>query len=241
MLTFLYKFLIKGRLRALKYIVIYLRERKIDRSGVRALYGGTLFPAGIELVLRTMATKEGYHLLKQKRCELEQRLTDLDQLGTLPENSLGRLYYESIMSLASVDDNLLNKEYRSDLEDKLQAEIKSGNASPTTMMVQEITYQHDLMHLITNSPTSLDGEGKLHAFLIPHLRIPATHIIALSVCLGDSFKLASLVPIKEGWKAYQRGKRAKWLFPVKWVDYLDKDIDDIRKEFNVEIANESAA
>ena len=217
---------------------IAMKQKVAPADGIR-IYGGSFLPTGIFFLKDAYRHPVGKVLLDQDRCELAEKLKDMKTLSTLPENTLGKLYYDFY------NKNLIDSD-ESDFREYLEADRKRSkrpfakqnfhSKKIVSRFFEQISYQHDLMHIIGNHPFTIEGEATVHAFIIPHVRTPAPKLIALVLGVSQAWIKKDLGVISNVWKSYQRGRKAKWLYPVDWVQYLNCDIKEIRREFKVSIA-----
>lgn len=206
----------------------------VPADGVR-IYGGSFLPTGILFLKKTYKHPIGKALLDQDQCELITKMKDFEYLKSLPDGTLGKEYYKFYQT------NLMYAE--GDFRDYLDMDKKRPNRpfsdkQYNTMKIvnrffEQISYQHDLMHVLGGFAFTIEGEALVHSFLIPHIRLPAPKLIAIFLGIDQSIKKRKFSIITKMWKSFQNGKKAKWLFPVDWVQYLDKDIGDIREEFKI--------
>lgn len=224
---------------ALKHVMSIACKQEVSPSDGIRIYGGSFLPTGILFMKKTYKNPIGKYLMDQEVCELAVRLKDLDSLSQLPDFTLGKMYYDFYK------DNLMDTGPDMDFREHLDADKKRPNRpyakqnynknEKVNRFFEQISYQHDLMHVIGNHPFEIEGEATVHAMLIPHIRIPAPKLIAFVLMISQAWVKKDIRFIGKVYKAYRQGKNAKNLFMVDWVQYLDKDIDKIRQEFNINI------
>lgn len=168
----------------------------------------------------------------------ERHLPDplsLDDLTDYEPGTLGHAYRSFI-----VDNDLmanLATNYRQ-LHDHL------GSQGALDRMPDDLRYAvvrgfmlHDFVHTITGNPPNVRGELTVAGFHFAQMQFPY-HAFRLAVTTGH----VALVNPKgtvmvmdafcEGW---MRGRQAKNIHFTKWEQQLDRSLDDIRAEFEVEI------
>lgn len=224
---------------ALSHVFSIALKQKVEPADGIRIYGGSFLPTGIFFIKKVYKDPVGKFLLDQDSCELAKKLSDFDYLKSLPPNSLGRSYYD-FYKLNLIDGE--NKDFR----DYLQADkqrpnrpFAKQNFNANTQVLrffEQISYQHDLMHILGNHAFTIEGEAMVHAFIVPHVRIPAPKLIALVLGINQTWVQKDLGVLVKLWKSYQRGKKSKWLYAVNWVEHLERDIEDIRNEFKISIA-----
>lgn len=87
---------------------------------------------------------------------------------------------------------------------------------------------HDPLHVLTGYDTRAYDEACLQAFSFHHLPVPAPLIIAIG------FALSNPKSIPDIYRGYMWGKRVPWLLLVKWEDYLDKPVVQVKQELQIE-------
>lgn len=202
------------------------------------IYAGTSIPGAMKFGRKVISTKIGSKLLNADECELKKKLTDYSYLESLPENSLGKLYLKfykenSLSDYGSVGD--FKKEVKYGHREKRGWNKIDKFQKQSMRFFDEVSWQHDIMHILSNNKADRQGEVGVHAFLIPHLQIPAPKLIVFMMGFVEFFS-GNVTIIDTIQKNYNSGKSAKWLFPVDWVQYLEKDINDVRKEFKIQIS-----
>lgn len=200
------------------------------------IYAGTSLPSAIPFGLKVFDTAVGKKLFLAKTCALKEKLTNYSYLESLPENSLGKLYLafyraNNLSNYGEVGD--FKKEVNYGHREKRGWNKIETYHNESLRFFDEVSWQHDLMHILSDNKADRLGEIAVHAFLWEHLRFMTPKLIVVFMCLGEILMTRSFKSIPIAQKNYRIGKAAKWLFPVDWVSYLDKDIDEVRKEFAI--------
>ncbi|MBJ7539716.1 Coq4 family protein [Marinomonas transparens] len=147
---------------------------------------------------------------------------DIEALKKLPENTLGHHLY-----------NILKD--NEDSVDQIQS-LKSN--SDYSYSVKRIVLTHDIYHALLNADTLYVGEIKVAAFTTAQIEhyYPSTISICtgiLSACFTKQHYLHSIFEaLIEG---FYLGKSTKQLFIIDWEKYWDKDIEEVRKELNIDL------
>jgi len=223
---------------ALTHVFSIARTQTVLQADGIRIYGGSFLPTGLFFIKRVYKDPVGKALLDQDQCELALKLKDFYYLSNLPDNTLGKLYYEfyqaNLMYIEGTDfrEHLVADKLR---PNRPYAKQNFHKDNRVNRFFEQISYQHDLMHVIGNHPFTIEGEATVHAMIVPHVRIPAPKLIALVLSISQTWINRDLSFLKKSWSAYRQGKKADWLFPVNWTDYLDWDIDSVREKFNVKI------
>ncbi len=143
---------------------------------------------------------------------------DLEQLYNLPENTLGHAYASHLLN------NQLKLLAIRDIEDD------------HSYLIAHITQSHDIWHVLTGADTSVAGEIQVQAFSVAQL-IYSRFWLAL---LAKNIIKTAMIDLEEcdrhmdaltqGWAM---GKQAKPLFGIRWNQYWEYPLLEIRKKFNL--------
>lgn len=149
----------------------------------------------------------------------------LAELANLPKGSLGNEYYGFMASRNFSPEERLPVEFITDEKDR--------------WIVQRNRDVHDLWHVLTDMPTTLLGEISLKWFEAAHTGLP----MALFAAVGSPVKLRAerkklLAKELTPW-AIRAAASSRDLMTVKYEDHLHKNIDMLRKEWNIEMVNVS--
>lgn len=196
--------------RALKYGAILIRDFS-RTDAVFEIYKLTAYPFGE--FLKKKVVDAGF-----TPKDMTYRTCDIEHLKSLPSNTLGHKLYEFYKK------NNCNEKHLHHL-------LK--NSRKVDRMSSHMTAIHDILHVLTGYNTTPIGEACLQAFSISHLRLPATVLIAVGYILGNLHKGNTIKDTKRIIKAYRDGKNAEWLLPVQWDLLLNKDIDELRQQYNI--------
>ncbi|MEM9201789.1 MAG: Coq4 family protein [Actinomycetota bacterium] len=159
----------------------------------------------------------------------------LDDLAGYEPGTLGHAYRSFI-----VDNDLmanLATNYR-ELNDRL------GAQGALDRMPDDLRYAvvrgfmlHDFVHTITGNPPNVWGELTVAGFHFAQMQYPY-HAFRLAVTTGHvalvnpSGIISVMDSFCEGW---MRGRSAKNIHFTKWEEQLDRDLDDLRREYDVVI------
>lgn len=143
---------------------------------------------------------------------------DLEQLYNLPQNTLGHAYAS----------HLLNNHLK-----LLQI---SNIDNDYTYLIAHITQTHDIWHVLTGADISMEGEIQLEAFSVAQLQYSRFWLALLG---KNMIKTAMndledcdrrMDAITRGWVM---GKQAKLLFGIRWNQYWEHPLIEIRQRFNL--------
>jgi ubiquinone biosynthesis protein Coq4 len=208
------------------------------------LYGNTITKSSFKFLEKFFHHENAQILFKDDRCVLAERLSDKEYLNSLPENSLGKLYYNLVFNqttgqLSTNYVELLDKnrkvgpfkKVRSDETDKYDSLKKKLNIADKTLC--QLLLQHDLMHILTNTSSDSEGELYLHAFFLKQIQLRGPKLLALSLAFNEIILNLNFKALKQSIKYYKIGKEADWLLPVDWANLLHVDVFELRKRFNI--------
>ena len=210
------------------------------------VYGGAITKSSLKFLHKFSRDEQAQILFNRGKCLLAERLCDKEYLETLPENTLGKHYYNLVYrnNAGELKHNYMDlfrnakkdgeyKKIRNDNTDKYD-QVKK-NIAMTERTYPEILAQHDLMHTICGVDTSAEGELYLHAFLSNQIKIPATRLVAIAIGLYFIVNKFNFKVVRNSFKYYDAGKNSKWLLPIDWANLLDRDIYELRRELNINL------
>lgn len=224
---------------------IFLPYTKGSAKNALLIYTGTMWPFGIKFKSVVMEYPEGNKILSERRCFLEQKLKDHEYLRSLPENTLGKKYLDFIeqnLKYAEKDfdyHNVKRAFFAANREKFKRRLIKLAyydrvRSRSTIRFLQQLGVQHDLFHSMMNYGATFKGEIQVHGFLWKHMNIPAVKLIFILGVIAECIRNFSIEPYRYGMEAYRLGKRASSnMFAVDWLNYLETDVDEIYKKFNI--------
>ncbi|MCL6753786.1 hypothetical protein KBT16_23545 [Nostoc sp. CCCryo 231-06] len=166
----------------------------------------------IELLHSTPQGKEAF----QKRPKLGD--IDLQQLYSLPTNTLGYTYAEHMFK------NNLKPLHSGQVENDYQ------------FLGAHITETHDIWHILTGCNTNILGEIQLEAFYVAQLQFSRFWLALLAKNLVKAaiydieVSTKYMDAITKGWLM---GKQALPLFGIEWNLLWSKPLEDIRASFNI--------
>lgn len=142
----------------------------------------------------------------------------LKQLLTLPQNTLGYVYADHMMS------NGLTPLEASQVDDDYQ------------FFIAHIRETHDLWHVVTGCDTNIIGEIKLEAFYVAQLYASRFWLALLAknllkaVVYDIETTSKYMDAITQGWRMAQR---AKPLFGIQWNTLWSSPLVDIRENLDI--------
>jgi ubiquinone biosynthesis protein COQ4 len=142
-----------------------------------------------------------------------------EYLSSLPENSVGRAYYEWLKREGVSPDTRSTVRYIDDEE--------------CAYVMQRYRECHDFYHALTGLPIVREGELALKAFEFSNTVIPMTGLSLGAVVTLKPSERKRFFDIYLPW-ALRNGLRSKDIINVYWEEQLERDVDDLRAELGVE-------
>ncbi|KAL5604371.1 hypothetical protein BROUX41_002343 [Berkeleyomyces rouxiae] len=165
-----------------------------------------------------LADATGRRILRD-RPRITAASLDLGRLRALPSNSVGRTYVEWLDREGVSPDTRLDVKYIDDPE--------------CAYVFQRYRESHDFLHTLTGLPIVREGEIALKAFEFANTLIPMTGLSTFSYFTVKGDQRQRLRDIYLPW-ALRNGLRAKEVINVYWEEWLEKDVNDLRKELGIE-------
>lgn len=159
---------------------------------------------------------------------------DLDELGTLPDDTLGAVYRRWII------DNGLTAQIAMDYRRFHRSLAESGQLDGMPAELQYAVLRgfqiHDFLHVLSGYDSSPQGEIALQAFSLAQLQFPYFSMWMSTVTTQMTYlRPTSIVPlmdaITDGW---QYGRRTRQLALHRWEDELERPLADLRAEWGIE-------
>jgi ubiquinone biosynthesis protein COQ4 len=176
---------------------------------------------------RFVADADGRRLLAA-RPQLVEALADEAQLGSLPEESLGRWYLRFMRARGFAPAGLLEARERG-------AGKRVLCDAEHEWFFDRLNVMHDLWHLLTGYGADELGEAALVAFSqaqIPNRSFPL--LLLAAVFVGP--KSWDLGWPRYLWRAYRRGQRAKLLTAAPFEELLSLPVPEVRAKLGIEPA-----
>lgn len=105
--------------------------------------------------------------------------------------------------------------------------------SSTIYLRERRRHIHDILHVVLDYDTSLEGEAKVNAFICGQSAFPIPVIISTGVLLISLFKFPSRVNeiYNDLTMAYQRGKSSPSIFAIRWEERWEESLEDLKAIF----------
>ncbi|CCH41628.1 hypothetical protein BN7_1169 [Wickerhamomyces ciferrii] len=171
--------------------------------------------SSFEFVLKNLRdqmlqTSTGRSILRERPLMNNETL-DPEWLKTLPENSLGFQY------LKFTEDG------------DSRAPVKLIQDEELAYVFLRYRQTHDIVHILTKSKIDLAGELPVKAFEFGNTGLPMTGLACFAW-----FKLSDKRKARINmFDSFLNGLQSKPFIGVKWEDFMEWDVEDVRKELGV--------
>lgn len=171
--------------------------------------------SSFEFILRDLrdamlSTESGRKILKERPL-MNSSTLDPKWLETLPENTLGYQYFK----------------FTQDGDER--APVKLIQDEELAYVFLRYRQIHDIVHILTKSKIDLAGELPVKAFEFGNTGLPMTGLACFAY-----FKLSPKRKAKTHMvDSFLNGLQATPFITVRWEDWMEKDVDWIRKELKV--------
>jgi ubiquinone biosynthesis protein COQ4 len=161
---------------------------------------------------------EGARLLRE-RPAIDSRHVDFAALRALPPDTLGGAYVRYL------DENGLDP-------DLFQAPPDLPEIP--TYIGQRMRQVHDVWHVLTGYRTDVPGEIALQAFTWAQTGMPSSWLLATFATLRYAPGRPEIIRLAlDGWR---RGRRARFLPPLRLEDHFHRNLEEVRAELGIEPA-----
>jgi ubiquinone biosynthesis protein COQ4 len=173
---------------------------------------------------RFRETEEGRRLLETQG-DYSALFTDYDRLRALPAGTLGWQYVRELdeRGIHPVEINRATEPAYEGIE-----------FSPGHRYVRDrVRNAHDLIHTLTGYGIDMNGEAGVAAFTLAQTRNKGWGMLVL-INLGTALSAGRVDGARVAWKAYRRGRRARFVPGVAdWERLLQLPIDEARAELGI--------
>jgi ubiquinone biosynthesis protein COQ4 len=108
---------------------------------------------------------------------------------------------------------------------------------PYSWMARRYRDTHDIWHILTDYPTTAEGEMCMIMFSYAQTRSLAWLVISLSILFTLLIRHPSeaFTRIRMVYEAYRNGKRAKFLLAENYDELLSENLDSARERLNIRL------
>ncbi len=149
----------------------------------------------------------------------------LADMRAMPDGSLGRAYAKFMDERGFSPDERMEVRFVDDPRDR--------------WVVQRYRDVHDMWHTLTGMPTNLLGEIALKWFEAAHTGLPVALLSAVAAPVKLDAQKKQLLALELVPWALKSATNANDLMAVRYEDHLERDVQELRKEWNVETVSVS--
>jgi ubiquinone biosynthesis protein COQ4 len=145
---------------------------------------------------------------------------NLEYLASLPDNTVGRAYYEWLKREKVSPDDRAHVRYIDDAE--------------CAYVMQRYRESHDFYHALTGLPTVREGEVALKAFEFANTGLPMTGLSMFSVFTLKPAERARFWETYGPW-AVRNGICAEDVINVYWEEEMETSVVELRQRLGIEV------
>ncbi|KAJ5460131.1 uncharacterized protein N7458_001683 [Penicillium daleae] len=186
---------------------------------IAALGEATATPYFIYRLRDAMLSDPTGRRILRDRPRITSETLNMSYLRTLPENSVGRTYATWLDREGVSPDTRDNVQYIDDEE--------------CAYVMQRYRECHDFYHAVTGLPIFVEGELALKALEFLNTLLPMTGLSLFAFIRMKPAEKERFLTLHLPW-AVRSGLGSKELINVYWEEVLEKDVDELRAELNIE-------
>lgn len=160
-----------------------------------------------------IATDPAGARLMEEKPSIDGRSVDWSRLRALPASTLGGAYTRYL------DDNHLDPDL---------FHAPPGLPEPARFVAQRIRQTHDIWHVLTGYAPDVPGELALQGFTFAQLHMPSSLLLSTLGTAARAPRAARAVL-----DGYRRGRDAKFLPVIRFEDFWERDLDEVRRDLGV--------
>ncbi|CAG8936186.1 unnamed protein product [Penicillium salamii] len=186
---------------------------------IAALGEATATPFFIYRLRDAMLSDQTGRRILRDRPRITSETLKMTHLRTLPENSVGRTYAKWLDREGVSPDTRDNVQYIDNEE--------------CAYVMQRYRECHDFYHAVTGLPIFVEGELALKALEFLNTLLPMTGLSLFAFVRMKPAEKERFLSLHLPW-AIRSGLRSNELINVYWEEVLEKDVDELRAELNIE-------
>lgn len=186
---------------------------------IAALGEATATPFFIYRLRDAMLSDPTGRRILRDRPRITSETLNMTHLRTLPENSVGRTYAKWLDREGVSPDTRDNVQYIDNEE--------------CAYVMQRYRECHDFYHAVTGLPIFVEGELALKALEFLNTLLPMTGLSLFAFVRMKPAEKERFLTLHLPW-AIRSGLGSKELINVYWEEVLEKDVDELRAELNIE-------
>lgn len=165
-----------------------------------------------------LADPTGRRILRD-RPRITSETLQMSYLRTMPENSVGRAYAKWLD--------------REGVSPDTRDQVKYIDDEECAYVMQRYRECHDFYHAVTGLPIFVEGELALKALEFLNTLLPMTGLSLFAYVRMKPAEKERFLSLHLPW-AVRAGLSSKELINVYWEEVLEKDVDELRAELNIE-------
>lgn len=165
-----------------------------------------------------LSSSSGRRILRD-RPRITSQTMSLEKLRRFPDNSVGRAY------ASWLDREKVTPDTRSS--------VRYIDNEECAYVMQRYRECHDFYHALTGLPVMVEGEVALKAFEFANTLLPMTGLSMFAVARLNAVERSRFWSTYLPW-ALTNGLRSKEIINVYWEEELERDVDDLRRELQIE-------
>ncbi|OGE54111.1 hypothetical protein PENARI_c006G07405 [Penicillium arizonense] len=186
---------------------------------IAALGEATATPYFIYRLRDAMLSSPTGRRILRDRPRITSETLQMTHLRSLPENSVGRTYATWLDREGVSPDTRDNVQYIDNEE--------------CAYVMQRYRECHDFYHAVTGLPIFVEGELALKALEFLNTLLPMTGLSLFAFVRMKPAEKERFLSLHLPW-AIRSGLRSNELINVYWEEVLEKDVDELRAELNIE-------
>ncbi|KAJ5124731.1 Coenzyme Q biosynthesis Coq4 [Penicillium bovifimosum] len=186
---------------------------------IAALGEATATPFFIYRLRNAMLSDPTGRRILRDRPRITSQTLKMDHLRALPENSVGCTYAKWLDREGVSPDTRDNVKYIDNEE--------------CAYVMQRYRECHDFYHAVTGLPIFVEGELALKALEFLNTLLPMTGLSLFAFVRMKPAEKERFLSLHLPW-AIRSGLRSNELINVYWEEVLEKDVDELRAELNIE-------
>ncbi|HJP49882.1 MAG: Coq4 family protein [Pseudomonadales bacterium] len=180
--------------------------------------------SGERLFNRFKRSNRGARILREK-LELYDILSDIDQLGEMPEGSLGH----GIWTFYTKEE-LSAQGLKGASEAASDGTAQGDPNSDQAIFGRRNRELHDVFHVLTGYGRDMRGEMAVLAFTFAQTKSTGIGYMVMRSMEGNGWDSETGRLMRQG---YWRGRRAQWLIDQDWEELLPMPLEQLRSDLGV--------
>ena len=216
--------------RGLRYLKALMNEPDATANAMDLQFA--LGNRDVEGGFRRMLRDPQGRALLEARPDLLAVVADREHLAAMSPDSLGRALLDYFDRYGFDPASLVALWRR--VEDRWEREEGEPRVDPSRAWFRERSLLlHDLFHVLSGYDADEMGEASLLAFSLGQLPGRVNRLLTLGASL-EVMRVLGLAWLPYVYTAWRRGRRAVWLYPLPWERLLERPLEELRAEVDLE-------